>query len=375
MANKTLTKAKATKNDEFYTLYHDIEVEVNAYLEFNPNAFRDKIVLLPCDDPKWSNFTLFFAQNFSRLGLKKLMATSYAPEAKKLKYGVYGPIFNNIDPQTVADKEKANGKLFILDHDISGDGKIDFNDLEWDYLNGDGNFESDEVRLLRNEADIIVTNPPFSLFRKFMSWIVEAQKKFLIIGNMNAVTYKEIFPLIKENKIWIGATGFSGRKFRVPQDCTSASNMKIDEQGNKYVSMGNSCWFTNMEHGKRHKPLPLMTMAENLKFSKHKIIRGQKEYIRYDNYDAIEVPFTDAIPKDYDGIMGVPQSFLDKYCPEQFEIIGIAEGYSGKELGLRPFDRKLKALNKSLRDGQLYYIKDGIPQKPYARILIKCIKK
>lgn len=388
MANEILTKAKTVKNDEFYTLYHDIEVEVNAYLDYNPHTFSGKTLLLPCDDPKWSQFTLFFAQNFSRLGLKKLMATSYAPEAKKLKYGVYGPIFNNIDPQTVADKEKTNGKLFILDHDISGDGKIDFNDLEWDYLEGDGDFDSDEVRRLRDEADIIVTNPPFSLFRKFMAWIIEAQKQFLIIGNMNAVTYKEIFPLIKENKIWVGATGFTGRKFRVPDEYSSTSKLIIDEKGNKYVSMGNSCWFTNIEHGKRHKPLLFMTMEENLKFSKHKEIRGRKEYIRYDNYDAIEVPFTDAIPGDYDGIMGVPISFLDKYCPEQFEILGITKTWYGGAIKVYPEQIQINKHGKAtkvtkLNDGAailhqtppmketLYIVNDKIYTQVYARILIK----
>ena len=176
--------------------------------------------------------------------------------------------------------------------------------------------------------------------------------------------------------MWMGATGFvTDMVFGVPEDfiVKESDKKKAERLGyiGNYTRLGNSCWFTNIDHGRRHEPLRLMTMAENFKHSKHKEIRGRKEYIKYDNYDAIEVPFTDAIPSDYDGAMGVPKSFIDKYCPEQFEIIGVAEGDSGKELGLKPFDRELKKLNPSLRDGQLYYMENGIPQKPYARILIR----
>jgi hypothetical protein len=357
MANENLSKAKEAKNDEFYTQYHDIEKEVSAYLEYNPDVFRGKTVLLPCDDPEWSNFTKYFAQNFETFGLKKLISTSYAPESKRYKFGYQPTLFETEAPHFDADKSKTHGKIFILDHDVTGDGRINVEDLQWQYLEGDGDFRSPEICKLRDQADFIITNPPFSLFREFLAWIIEADKQFLTLGNMNAVSYKEVFPLIKDNKIWLGVV-------------SGAKEYFIPTGGVK--KMGNTCWFTNIDHGRRHQSLSLMTMADNLKFSRHKEIQGRNEYIHYENFDAIEVPFTDAIPYDFDGIMGVPKSFLDKYSPEQFEIIGCAEGDSGKELGLKPFPRELKKLNPSLRDGQLYYIdEDGIPQKPYARILIR----
>ena len=219
-------------------------------------------------------------------------------------------------------------------HDKTGDQKIDVDDLEWHYLKGDGDFRSKEIKKLRDEADIIITNPPFSLFRKFLAWIVDAGKQFSIIGNMNAITYKEVFPLIKENKLWLGATGNgSDMVFAVPADAEVAESdrQKAARLGyvGDYTRLGNSCWYTNLDHGRRHQPLPLMTMADNLKYSRHKEIKGKKSYDRYDNYDAIEVSFTDAIPSDYNGVMGVPVSFLSKYSPEQFEIIG--SDYNVKE--------------------------------------------
>ena len=373
MANQNLSNAKTAKNDEFYTQYADIQKEINAYLDYDPHVFRGKTVLLPCDDPEWSNFTKFFAQNFELLGLKKLISTSYAPESKNYKIPYQPTLFETVQPYYSPDKTKTRGKIFILERDITGDNRINIDDLEWQYLEGDGDFRSKEIRALRDEAGIIVTNPPFSLFREFVAWLMEADKKFIIIGNMNAITYKEIFPLIKENKMWMGVSIHSGdREFGVPNTYPlEAAGWRIDEEGNKYIRVKGVRWFTNLDHGRRHEPLKLMTMAENFKHSKHKEIKGRKEYLHYDNYDAIEVPFTDAIPSDYEGVMGVPISFLDKYCPEQFEIIGQTQGDSGKELGLKPFDRELKKLNPSLRDGQLYYMENGIPQKPYARILIR----
>jgi len=213
MANKNLTNAKKAKNDEFYTQFIDIEKEINAYLDFDPNVFKNKIILLPCDDPEWSNFTIFFAQNFEKFKLKKLISTSYGAESKNLKSNYQPSLFEKSDPQFDKKKTTKNGKIFILDKDISKDGKIDVKDLKWKYLEGDGDFRSDEIKKLRDEADIIITNPPFSLFRPFLSWIVEANKKFLIIGNMNAITYKEVFPLIKENKIWLGVKSTSQSMF------------------------------------------------------------------------------------------------------------------------------------------------------------------
>ena len=371
MANTNLANAKTAKNDEFYTQYADIQKEINAYLDYDPNVFRGKTVLLPCDDPEWSNFTKFFAQNFELLGLNKLISTSYAPESKKYKMPYQPTLFETSQPYFDNDKSKTHGKIFVLERDVTGDNRINIDDLQWQYLEGDGDFRSKEIRKLRDEADIIVTNPPFSLFREFVAWLMEAGKLFVIIGNMNAVTYKEIFPLIKNNKMWLG-NGFQNGNayFRVEVPRGSYAEGVFDES-TSLVKFRNCCWFTNIEHGRRHQPLKLMTMAENFKHSKHKEIRGRKDYIHYENYDAIEVPFTDAIPSDYDGAMGLPKSFLDKYCPEQFEIIGIAEGDSGKELGLKPFPPELKKMNPSLRQGQLYYMEDGYPVKPYARILIR----
>lgn len=373
MANTNLANAKTAKNDEFYTQYPDIQKEINAYLEYDPDVFRGKTVLLPCDDPEWSNFTKFFAQNFELLGLKKLISTSYAPESKKYKMPYQPTLFETQQPYFNPDKSKTHGKIFVLTEDVSGDGRINIEDLQWQYLEGDGDFRSKEIRKLRDEADIIVTNPPFSLFREFIVWLIDSGKKFAIIGNVNAISYKEVFPLIKENKIWMGVSIHSGdREFGVPDTYPlEASGWRIDENGNKYIRVKGVRWFTNIDHGRRHEPMKLMTMAKNFKHSKHKEIRGQQAYIHYENYDAIDIPFTDAIPSDYEGVMGVPITFLDKYCPEQFEIIGHPHGEYGLALGLKPYPRELKVLNKGLRDGDLYYMKDGKPELPYRRILIR----
>lgn len=320
MANKKLSDAKIAKKDEFFTQLSDIQKEVNAYLEYNPNVFRDKTILLPCDDPEWSNFTRFFAQNFERFGIKKLISTSYAMESKSVQYPYQLSLFESSAPHFDSKKTRKHGKIFTLTQDKHKSRNIDIHDLEWKYLKGDGDFRSSEVCALRDEADIIITNPPFSLYRDFVAWLFEKEKKFLIIGNKNSVTYKEIFPLIKENKMWSGRTEWSGGLWfesKIPTNVDKVING---------VNMKNvpSTWFTNLEHGRRHQPLSLMTMADNIKFSKHKTIR-ENGYPRYDNYHAIEVPYTDSIPCDYDGVMGVPITFLEKYNPEQFEILGATQ--------------------------------------------------
>lgn len=311
MGNKNLHNAKISKNDEFYTQYTDIQKEIDAYLEYNPNVFKGKTVLLPCDDPEWSNFTKFFVQNFEKFGLKKLISTCYT----NTKNNCQTDLFENDCSQNF----NSHGKFLILTKD-----NLNSN---WDYLIGDGDFRSSEIKALRDESDFIITNPPFSLFREFVSWIFETDKKFLIIGNMNAVTYKEVFPLFKDNKMWYGVSITSGdRRFNVPDSYPlTASGCGIDDNNQKYIQVKGVRWFTNIDHGKRHKPLSLLTKDDNLKFNKKlKNSKYQYAYKKYDNYDAIEIPLTEVIPSDYEGIMGVPISFLDKYCPEQFEIIDIS---------------------------------------------------
>ena len=376
MANESLSKAKEAKNDEFYTQYHDIEKEISAYLEYNPDVFRGKTVLLPCDDPEWSNFTKYFAQNFETFGLKKLISTSYAPESKRYKFGYQPSLFETEAPHFDADKSKTHGKIFVLDHDVTGDGKINVEDLQWQYLEGDGDFRSAEICKLRDQADFIITNPPFSLFREFLAWIVEADKQFVIIGNKNCITYKEVFPLIKDNKLWSGRTEWSGGMWFETKNNEDVDKV-IDGMNMKNVP---SIWITDIDHGRRHQPIPLMSMADNLKFSKHKDIRGQEAYIHYENYDAIEVPFTDSIPSDYDGIMGVPVSFLDKYCPEQFEIVGMCENedlyklktkiYSSEECKQAYIDKFGKKGTYDLNASGVI-IRNGLREKVYQRILIR----
>lgn len=324
-----MTAAKNAKNDEFYTQYSDIQKEINAYIEYNPDVFRDKTILCPCDDPEWSNFTKFFAQNFENFGLKKLISTSYAADSKPDDIPYQLSLFESENEKFDKNKTRSHGKIFTLTRDTNNSGNIDFDDLEWDYLNGDGDFRSDEVRALRDESDIIITNPPFSLFREFLEWIFQAQKSFLMIGNINCISYREVFTKIKQSKAWLGngmGRWISG--FIVPEAYELyGSEAHIDEDGNRIVATNNCLWLTNLDHGRRHQPLQLMTMADNIKYSKHKQIQ-EEGYPHYDYYDAIDIPFTDAIPKDYDGLMGVPITFLDKFNPEQFEIIDGIGRYS-----------------------------------------------
>ena len=358
MAQIDLQKAKMGKNDEFYTMYEDIQREVNAYLEYDPNVFKDKTVLLPCDDPEWSNFTKYFAANFERLGLKKLISTSFATESKmsycgiQLSFDDFLTDYEKTSPQYDETLSNTKGKIFTLSR--KSKKKVDIDALEWKYLDGSGDFRSDEVKALRDEADIIVTNPPFSLFREFVAWLFETPKQFLIIGNQNAITYKEIFPLIMENKMWIGCR-FNQRingenmKFRVPDSYPmTGTEVETDSNGIKYISVAGTGWFTNLDHGRRHQPLELMTMKDNLKYNKELLTKLKKDYNTntypvYDNYDALEVPVTMGIPSDYDGVMGVPISFLPKYCPEQFEIIG-SDAYDGTP-PTKKYSNKVKVVN------------------------------
>ena len=379
MPNSNLTEAQRAKNDEFYTQYADIEKEISAYLEFNPDVFRGKTVLLPCDDPEWSNFTKFFAQNFERLGLKKLISTSYAVDSKTYKDGYQPTLFETSAPYYDNIKTIKNGKIFTLTHDKTGDHKVNVDDLEWHYLAGDGDFRSVEIKKLRDEADIIITNPPFSLFREFLAWIMDVRKQFVIIGSMNAINYKEVFPLIKNDKMWLGNGFHAGNAyFSIPIAREYAEGVYNSETG--LVKFRNVCWFTNLDHGRRHQPLPLMTMAENLKYSKHKEIKGKKSYDRYENYDAIEVPFTDSIPSDYDGLIGVPTSFLQKYSPEQFEIVGMCENEDLYKLKTKVYttaECKQAYLAKFGKKGTYdlnvrgVIAKDGLLEAVYQRVLIK----
>ena len=389
-SNSTLGTAKAAKNDEFYTQLPDIEHEIQAYVDYDPDVFRDKTILMPCDDPEWSNFTRYFALNFQLFGIRKLISTSYAPDAKAAKYGVQPPLFpeEEQDPKFDREKWQTHGRIFVLDRDTNGDNRIDIDDLRWEYLDGDGDFRSREITQLRNEADFIITNPPFSLFREFLKWIIDGGKQFSIIGNMNAITYKEVFPLLKDNKIWLGNGFTAGNAFFATPNAQKYGEGVLQEDG--LVKFRNCCWFTNIELGKRHEPLPLMTMADNLKFSRHKDLRGRKEYQHYDNYDAIEVPYTDAIPSDYTGAMGVPISFLDKYCPEQFKITGITKTWfggasktypeqtqvskDGKESTVTKLNDRAPLVHDTPPENETYYKVGGkLYTQVYARILIQKI--
>ena len=316
--NTNLHAAKSAKNDEFYTRYEDIEAEMNAYVGFNRDVFRDKTVLLPCDDPEWSQFTRYFAANFEWFGLKKLISTSYAKGAGNRRTTDFERAGAAYDEALHAE----HGKVFTLER---GDGPVDIDHLTYEYLDGDGDFRSDEVRALRDEADFVISNPPFSLWIPFLQWIIEADKQFIIVGNKNAITYKEVFPLLKDGKMWVGDRSINKDFWlRVPEG--DPYEKMVDGEPLKHIM---ACWYTNVELAKRHEMLQLDTAANNLRFNKKlkrtldKKYGSHDRYPRYDNYDAIEVPFVECIPSDYDGVMGVPITFLDRHNPEQFEIIGL----------------------------------------------------
>jgi hypothetical protein len=365
--NRNLAAAKASKQDEFYTQYVDIQKEVEAYLEFDPDTFRDKLVYCNCDDPFESNFFKYFAANFNKLGLKKLVTTSYdgSPIAgAQLTFGEYN------EGNGKRQKPKAIAVEIEEVADVNGDGATGIEDVKLflkqnphtrTRLAEGGDFRSAECVELLKQADIVVTNPPFSLFREYIAQLVEHGKKFLIIGNVQAITYKEVFPLIKADKLWMGVTIHSGdREFRVPDHYPlNAAGWRVDENGVKYIRVKGVRWYTNLDHGRRHQKLPLMTVEDNLRFSKHKEINGKAAYDRYDNYDAIEVPFTDAIPSDYDGVMGVPVTFLDKYNPDQFEILGYEKSY---HLQTRKYEIQVQ-VDKSGKKSNVTKLNDGVAIK------------
>lgn len=402
MAHNNLSKAKNAKNDEFYTQYGDIQKEIEAYLEYDKKVFSNKVIYCNCDDPFESNFFRYFVLNFNKLGLKQLITTSYKPSpVANTQLGLFG------DDKTLTKlkgRPKINANKFIINEvgDIDGDGEFNLKDVskqlkqnknnEWLPLDGDGDFRSDECIELLKKSDIVVTNPPFSLFREYIKQLFKYNKKFIIIGNKNTLTNKEIFPLFKENKMWSGKTGWSGGLWFVTMDVGDVDKV-IDGVNMKNVP---AIWLTNLEHGRRHQPIPLMTMEENLKYSKHKEIKGKKTYLKYDNYDVIEVPYTDSIPSDYDGIMGVPVTFLDKYSPEQFDILGSTQRgchddvpdtkkyddywevrQNGKKTGSSGGKTNENA-NLVGNDGKKNYFinKDGrIIQSAYSRIFIRHKKK
>lgn len=315
MANKNLNAAKVAKKDEFYTQLSDIERELQHYWQH----FRGKVVLCNCDDPYESNFFKYFALRFNQLELKKLICTCYnGSPVTGNELAIHFDGFDDDEPKKIAYKVEITEVK-----DENGDGAVDLSDVQYLLKNDKnvlsilktGDFRSQECIELLKEADIVVTNPPFSLFREYIGQLMKYQKKFLIIGNMNSITCKEIFPYVQNNKMWIGPSISSGdRKFYVPDDYPlNAAGCGVDSDGKRFIRVKGVRWFTNLDHNKRHEDLDLVCRY------------SEDEYPTFDNFDAIEVGKTSDIPYDYDGIMGVPITFLDKYNPDQFEILGLTQ--------------------------------------------------
>lgn len=357
MATKSdeLRNARKEKKDEFYTQLVDIELEVKHYKE----QFAGKTVFCNCDDPFESNFFKYFAMNFNHLGLKKLICTCYATSPVAW---VQLSLFDNVNIVVKTENGKQPYKIEIVEIlDYNGDGAVDLSDVEYllknkkntlSILQGDGDFRSAECIELLKEADIVVTNPPFSLFREYIAQLVEYKKQFLIIGNVNAIAYKEVFPLIKNNELWLGCSIHSGdREFQVPDSYPlNAASTRVDANGNKFIRVKGVRWFTNLDNKDRHEIMPL--------YKKY----SPEEYPTYDNFNAINVASTADIPYDFDGIMGVPITFMDKYNPEQFEIVGMGTGDTAKLIGVK----------KNYRGRtDLAYTANGKQQCPYNRILIR----
>lgn len=355
--NASLNKANKAKKDEFYTQLADIELELKHYRKH----FKGKTVLCNCDDPFESNFFKYFAMNFNYLGLKKLIATCYQGSP------TIGEEFEQLSLFGMAGEapKRFPYKIEITEVvDANGDGAVDLTDVAYllrnkknalTLLSGDGDFRSEECVELLKEADVVVTNPPFSLFREYLAQLIEYDKKFLIIGNKNAITYKEVFPLLKDNKIWTGYRGFSGGMWFY-SDYEGKTEKVI---GGKKVINVPSIWFTNLDHNKRHVELELYKRYT------------PEVYPHYDNYDAIEVSATADIPEDYDGIMGVPITFLDKYNPDQFEIIGMAKRGAGDPKLKSKVYTKADYPNYSDLNATPVIIENGKPRNTYPRILIR----
>ena len=330
-ANANLHKAKDAKNDEFYTQLTDVSKELMHYKQH----FKDKIVLCNCDDPTWSAFWKYFHLNFSALGLKKLISTHYDKNEPTYKMEYMGGDDNDIEVGTKTP------------------------------LQGNGDFRNQECLDLLDAADIVVTNPPFSLFREYMAVLMEHQKKFIVIGNLNAITYKEFFPLLRDNKVWMGYGGNIPMTFRMPDYYELRGSAFIGDDGHKYTKMGSCSWYTNLDIQKRHEKLILWKSY------------NPEEYPKYENFDGINVDKVTEIPCDYDGAMGVPITFLDKYSLDQFEIIGLGIANLGLECGVQPYKPHHKQYRKEIQhkgqvDGDLYMVDENDhPIVPYARVLIR----
>ncbi|MEE3448715.1 MAG: adenine-specific methyltransferase EcoRI family protein [Bacteroidales bacterium] len=349
--NTNLRAANKAKKDEFYTQLVDIENELKHYKEH----FKGKTVLCNCDDPRVSNFFHYFSYNFEKLGLKKLIATCYKSQ--------------NRDLFSKNDSEKAIWLEY--NGDKNGNRVPDPEEIGINYLKGDGDFRSQECIELLKQSDIVVTNPPFSLFREYVAQLIEYEKKFLIIGNKNAITYKEIFRLIKDNKLWIGCTPMSqDLLFEWPQTMQQEAldkgkvGSKFRIVNGKMLGRSPSIWYTNLDHKKRHEELILYKSYTS------------EEYPTYENYHAINVDKTVDIPLDFDGDMGVPITFLDKYNPDQFDIIGLGIANLGIECGVQPYKPEHRKYRKEIQkrgvvDGDLYMMVDDVVTVPYARILIR----
>ena len=339
--NTGLHGAKRAKKDEFYTQLPEIESELCHYQSY----FKDKVVYCNCDDPRISNFFHYFSYNFEHLGLKRLITTCYKNQDRDLF------------------SQHTSEKAIYLEYngDKKGNKVPDIEEIGVHHLQGDGDFRSDECIELLKQADIVVTNPPFSLFREYVSQLIEYDRKFLIIGNINAVTYKDTFQLIKENKLWLGVSIQSGdREFGVPSDYPlNAAGCRVDDEGNKYIRVKGVRWFTNLDHSKRNEELILYKSY------------NPEEYPKYDNYDAINVDKTKGIPMDYDGDIGVPITFLDKYNPDQFEILGIQDRANSSGLRTKKYTIAETHRYNDLNARGVIKNSDGEYTQKYVRLLIK----